>query len=84
MNLAFFVSGVTCAYSLYRGIVTDPGYVPKPVNDSEVKLVSKPTKLGTLLMMAGSRRAGRRRATEWNKLLHQVYGELFADDEMCE
>jgi len=46
--------------------------------------VSKPTKLGTLLMMAGSRRAGRRRATEWNKLLHQVYGELFADDEMCE
>ncbi|WWC57688.1 uncharacterized protein I303_100222 [Kwoniella dejecticola CBS 10117] len=37
VNLAFFISFAGCSYNLYRAIRSDPGYVPLPINDSEVK-----------------------------------------------
>ncbi|WRT63294.1 uncharacterized protein IL334_000199 [Kwoniella shivajii] len=36
-NLVFFVATSGCSYNLFKSIRTDPGYVPLPVNDSEVK-----------------------------------------------
>ncbi|WWC67222.1 uncharacterized protein I206_101129 [Kwoniella pini CBS 10737] len=37
LNLAFFISFTGCSYNLFRAVRSDPGYVPLPVNDSEVK-----------------------------------------------
>jgi palmitoyltransferase len=39
-NAIYFLSAALCAYNLYKGITTDPGYVPKSVSDSEIKMVS--------------------------------------------
>ena len=39
-NLAFFVFFVACCTSFYKGIRTDPGYIPKPLGDTEVKMAS--------------------------------------------
>ncbi|WWC85410.1 uncharacterized protein L201_000273 [Kwoniella dendrophila CBS 6074] len=36
-NLVFFVSFAGCSYNLFTAIRSDPGFVPLPVNDSEVK-----------------------------------------------
>ncbi|WVR03185.1 hypothetical protein IAU60_000176 [Kwoniella sp. DSM 27419] len=36
-SLGFFLSLIGCSYNLYRAIRTDPGYVPKPASDAEVK-----------------------------------------------
>ena len=38
-NVGFLVSAATAGYHLYQAIKADPGYVPKPTNDSEVKMV---------------------------------------------
>ena len=39
-NAIYGISAASCAYNLYKGITTDPGYVPKSLGDSEVKMVS--------------------------------------------
>ncbi|OCF34803.1 palmitoyltransferase AKR1 [Kwoniella heveanensis BCC8398] len=36
-NLAFFLAFAGCSWNLYRSIKADPGFVPKPINDSELK-----------------------------------------------
>lgn len=41
-NAIFIVSATGCAYNLYKGITTDPGYVPKSISDTEIKIVSLP------------------------------------------
>lgn len=39
-NATFLISLLACTYNFYKGIVTDPGYVPKAESDTEVKMVS--------------------------------------------
>jgi hypothetical protein len=38
-SLAFFVTFAGCSWNLYRAIVADPGFVAKPINDAEIKMV---------------------------------------------
>lgn len=45
-NAIYILSATACAYNLYKGITTDPGFVPKAVNDTEIKSVSVETSVG--------------------------------------
>ncbi|KAK4687601.1 hypothetical protein P7C73_g2516, partial [Tremellales sp. Uapishka_1] len=36
-NLGFVICILSCSFSLYRAITVDPGFVPKPANDQEIK-----------------------------------------------
>jgi hypothetical protein len=38
-NTIYILSAVACAYNLYKGITTDPGFVPKSISDTEIKMV---------------------------------------------
>lgn len=38
-NAVFVISLGLCTFNFYKGIVTDPGYVPKADSDTEVKMV---------------------------------------------
>ena len=38
-NTIYILSAVACAYNLYKGITTDPGFVPKAISDTEIKMV---------------------------------------------
>lgn len=38
-NAVYIISATLCAYSFYKAVVTDPGYVPKADSDTEVKMV---------------------------------------------
>jgi hypothetical protein len=49
-NAIYGTSAALCAYNLYRGITTDPGYVPKSLGDSEIKTVSYVVPSGAELM----------------------------------
>ncbi|ORY23544.1 DHHC palmitoyltransferase-domain-containing protein [Naematelia encephala] len=37
-NLTFLASLIACSWSFYKAIVTDPGFVPKALTDSEIKM----------------------------------------------
>lgn len=39
-NAVYLVSVTLCTYNFYKGITTDPGFVPKAVSDTEIKMVS--------------------------------------------
>lgn len=39
LNLVFFISFTTCVWNFYRAITLDPGFVPRPSGDAEVKEV---------------------------------------------
>ena len=38
-SFLFFVSFAGCCWNFYKAITTEPGFVPKASNDSEVKMV---------------------------------------------
>ena len=42
-NATYIVTALSCAYSFYKAIVTDPGYVPKADSDTEIKMASPPS-----------------------------------------
>ena len=46
-NAVYFVSVTLCTYNFYKGISTDPGFVPKAVSDTEIKMVSITVYIGT-------------------------------------
>jgi hypothetical protein len=39
LNLVFFVACLTCSAAFYRAITLDPGFVPLPSGDAEIKEV---------------------------------------------
>jgi hypothetical protein len=39
LNLVFFVACLTCSAAFYRAITLDPGFVPLPSGDVEIKEV---------------------------------------------
>ena len=39
MHLTFAIAFGLCSYNFFRAMTLDPGTCPKPVNDSELKMV---------------------------------------------